>query len=88
MPYEEIARCGFFCGACPDRVAGQCAGCRDAHRPGDCFTRDCTERRGLSFCTLCGEFPCDALLERERATVLDKDWLRWKRQERDAGIWK
>lgn len=76
-----MGRCGFFCGVCPDWRAGSCAGCREAHGPGDCFTRDCTERRGLDFCTLCGEFPCGALLERERATVLDREWLRWKKRE-------
>lgn len=74
-----MGRCGSCCGVCPDWVKGACAGCEDAHGPGDCFTRDCTEERGLSFCTLCGEFPCDELLKREKATVLDKAWLRWKR---------
>lgn len=77
---NAVGRCGFCCGVCPSFLSGACAGCDAAHGPGDCFTRDCTARRGLSFCTLCGEFPCGELLEREKATVLDKDWLRWKRQ--------
>ena len=76
-----MGRCGFFCGACPDRQAGTCPGCREAHSPGDCFIWDCTRRRGLDFCTLCGQFPCRELLE--RATALDRDCLRWKRRERN-----
>lgn len=75
---DSIGRCGFCCGVCPDYVSGGCAGCNAAHQPGDCFTRDCTKQRGLKFCTLCGDFPCEELLKREKATVLDKSWLRWK----------
>lgn len=76
-----MGRCGFCCGLCPDWRSGACAGCRDAHAPGDCFTRDCTAEREIPFCPLCGEFPCVQLLERQRATVLDPAWLRWKRRE-------
>lgn len=74
-----LGRCGFCCGVCPTQVKGECSGC-DSHNIGDCFTRDCTEQRGLSFCTLCEQFPCGELIEREKSTVLDKSWLKWKRQ--------
>ena len=40
------------------------------------------EKRGLSFCTLCGDFPCGQLLERERAAVLDRERLLWKRRQK------
>lgn len=76
-----LGRCGFYCGVCPTYVSGGCPGCGAAHVPGDCFTRDCTGKQGLSHCTLCSRFPCGELLRREKATVLDKDWLRWKRRE-------
>lgn len=68
---------------CPAYASGECAGCDTAHRPGDCFTRDCVEKRGVAFCTLCRDFPCDGLLRREKATVLDKAWLQWKQQEQN-----
>ena len=32
--------------------------------------------------TLSADFPCTAIIEGERCTVLDKDWLRWKASER------
>lgn len=75
-----MGRCGFYCGVCPTYVSGSCPGCEAAHGQGDCFTRDCAEKRGLSYCTLCGEFPCPELLRREKVTVLDKGWLRWKKR--------
>ena len=53
----------------------------EEHREGDCFTRDCVLNQGIGFCGACERFPCDDLLARSRATVLDKDWLRWKREK-------
>ena len=77
---ERLGRCGFCRGVCPTLTAGRGGGC-DTHRPGECFTRDCTERRGLPFPTLCGQVPCEELTSREKATILDKAWLQWKRRE-------
>lgn len=48
---------------------------------GDCYTRDCVLGRGIPFCGACAEFPCETILTKERCTVLDKDWLRWKKTE-------
>lgn len=75
-----LGRCGFCCGVCPTFVSGSCPGCDGAHSPGDCFTRDCAGKRGVPYCTLCGAFPCGELLRRKKATVLDHDWLLWKRK--------
>lgn len=80
-----MGRCGFYCGCCPDCVKGTCEGCVPAHREGDCFTRDCVEQRGLELCPRCPEFPCEGLFCRVHATVLDRDWLNWKRREREDG---
>lgn len=77
-----LGKCGFYCGACPTYRQGSCAGCMAEHAPGDCFTRDCVLQKGLSFCGACDGFPCSELLNHPRATVLDKDWLRWKGQSR------
>lgn len=82
--YDErlIGKCGFFCKSCPTYASGACEGCLDAQKPGDCFTRDCVIKRNISYCGLCTDFPCDALLKREKATVLDREWLIWKRAQR------
>lgn len=77
-----MGRCGFYCGCCPSFTAGQCSGCQKAHQRGDCFTRDCTEKRSLDFCPQCADFPCGELLRRSKATVLDRERLLWKRRQR------
>ncbi len=84
---ELIGKCGFYCGSCPDYAEGICSGCRKAHSRGDCFTFDCVDSKGISFCGHCDRFPCEEVMTREKATVLDVRWLRWKarqRQERES----
>lgn len=78
----RLGKCGFFCGGCPTYLEGNCAGCVDAHKLGDCFTRDCVLRQDIPVCTMCKDFPCDTILEKDHCTVLDKDWLRWKKSEK------
>lgn len=75
-----IGKCGFYCGACSTYIAGNCNGCVDEHRDGDCFTRDCVINQKLNFCGECNKFPCQTILTRPHTTVLDKDWLKWKKQ--------
>ncbi len=82
MDEKLLGKCGFCCGVCPTYIRGDCSGCLAAHEAGDCFTRDCVLGKGLLACTLCSDFPCATIIERERCTVLDKAWLRWKRVER------
>lgn len=80
---DLLGKCGFYCGVCPSYREGNCEGCVEAHREGDCYTRDCVLNKGLEACPCCGAFPCDTILTAQRATVLDKDWLWWKRQEKN-----
>lgn len=80
---HNIGRCGFYCGSCPDFTQGKCPGCRETPHQ-NCYTFDCVDRRGLEFCGQCGDFPCQAIITRPKATVLDKDWLRWKARVRDG----
>lgn len=84
---DNIGGCGFFCGCCPDYRSGNCAGCREAHVQGDCFTLDCINEKKLEYCPECGKFPCDLLLAKKKATVLDQAWMLWKRKtnEGDSG---
>lgn len=80
---ELLGKCGFYCGACPTWLDGTCRGCKDGQAEGACFTRDCANRKAVSFCGACTEFPCETILTKARCTVPDKDWLRWKRQSRN-----
>lgn len=76
---KTIGKCGFYCGSCPDYAKGECEGCLEAHKTGDCFTRDCVIGNDIEFCGKCKDFPCSAIIENEKCTVLDKNWLIWKR---------
>lgn len=78
----EIGKCGFYCGSCPTYIHVKCRGCADEHRDGDCYTRDCTRLKGLDFCGMCPDYPCDTILTTECCSVLDKDWLHWKKREK------
>lgn len=80
MDEKLIGKCGFYCGACSTYIAGNCLGCEGEHDAGDCFTRDCVTGKGLRFCGECRDFPCDDIIDRDRATVLDRSWLEWKRR--------
>lgn len=51
----------------------------EEHVEGDCFSRDCAIGKELEFCGHCEKFPCDDILTKSHATVLDKDWLKWKK---------
>ena len=79
MDVNLLGKCGFYCGACPTYINKECGGCVDAHTEGDCFSRDCVMRKELKFCGECKEFPCDMILTQQHCTVLDKDWLLWKK---------
>ncbi|MDO4565085.1 MAG: DUF3795 domain-containing protein [Clostridia bacterium] len=74
-----LGKCGFYCGSCPTYAGGNCSGCVAEHQAGDCYTLDCVQNRGLAFCGECPEFPCETLLNEPRTTVLDKEWLNWKK---------
>lgn len=80
MDESLLGKCGFYCGACPTFLKGGCDGCVAEHRIGDCFTRDCVMGKGLDVCGRCEAFPCETILTRPRSTVLDRDWLMWKRK--------
>lgn len=75
-----LGKCGFYCGACPTYMKGGCRGCEAEHTAGDCFTLDCVKEKELNFCGECGNFPCDTIMKNPHSTVLDKDWLAWKKK--------
>ncbi|MBU3210556.1 DUF3795 domain-containing protein [Clostridium algidicarnis] len=73
-----IGKCGFYCGSCPDYIQCDCTGCRTAHKKGDCYTFDCVDTQQIEFCGTCSKFPCNEIMTRDKATVLDSRWLQWK----------
>ena len=76
----ELGKCGFACSTCPTFINYNCSGCMKEHLEGDCFTRDCVLSKGLEACGYCKEFPRETILSKPRTTVLDKDWLKWKKE--------
>lgn len=86
MDEKLLGKCGFYCGACPTFIAGNCKGCVLEHNKGDCFSRDCVLEKGLRFCGECKNFPCETIMTKERCTVLDKNWLFWKSTERKENV--
>jgi len=82
MEERLLGKCGFYCGSCPTYRNRGCAGCLEEHASGDCHTRDCVLTRGLDFCGACEIFPCEIILTKPHTTVLDKDWLRWKKESK------
>jgi hypothetical protein len=79
---DAVGKCGFYCPSCPSFAAGSCSGCMNGNKDGDCYTRDCVLGKGISFCGQCDDFPCDVILTKLRTTVLDRDWLKWKKEEK------
>lgn len=75
-----LGKCGFYCGACPTYIKGNCSGCMEEHGAGDCYTRDCVIEKGLDVCGQCGKFPCDTIISKPHSTVLDSEWLKWKKE--------
>lgn len=76
---ELIGCCGFYCGSCPTFIKENCRGCILEHKEGDCFTHTCVTKKGLRFCGECPDFPCDDIITKEKATILDPQWLLWKK---------
>ena len=75
-----LGACGFYCGACPTYIKGGCNGCKKEHKEGDCFTLDCVTKKELDCCGACEDFPCETILTKSHATVLDREWLAWKKR--------
>ncbi|MDE7213420.1 MAG: DUF3795 domain-containing protein [Anaeroplasmataceae bacterium] len=82
MDDKLLGKCGFYCGSCQTYILGGCKGCMEEHKKGDCHTRDCVLNKGLFACGACEQFPCEAILTKPHSTVLDKDWLKWKKESK------
>ena len=80
---QQIGFCGFYCESCPSCTGGKCRGCRMLEPENRCFCARCAEEKGTTYCPQCPDFPCGELLSRENATAFSKNWLIWKRSQRD-----
>ncbi len=74
LPFIADAYCGLYCGSCPQFLAArrgelsagqaECRGCRSESTAGwcaECTLKDCARKKGIEFCHLCAEYPCDSL---------------------------
>ena len=43
------------------------------------------KEKKLNFCGECKNFPCDTIMTKPHSTVLDKDWLVWKKNSERNG---
>jgi hypothetical protein len=58
------SRCGILCAQCAFREKMKCNGCVNITKPfwaPACPVKDCCEKRALTNCGFCGEFPCELL---------------------------
>lgn len=51
--------CGLNCGLCPMRAGGYCPGCGGGEGNQSCRFARCALTRGVEYCFLCGEYPCE-----------------------------
>ncbi len=68
MDFSIVTACGECCEGCAKKREGTCPGCIEAEgrvpewaESGQCRIYACARAHGVSFCGLCGEFPCEKL---------------------------
>lgn len=60
------SKCGLDCGKCSLKEEYGCSGClemTDGYWGEKCEIKACCEEKGLEHCGLCGDFPCEMLLD-------------------------
>ena len=65
-PEKVVGICGLFCETCPSYAEGLCDGCLSDHVVEVCAEcrhgfRECAKEHGVTWCSECGDFPCDRL---------------------------
>jgi len=48
-----------------------------------CFTYNCVSKKDMKFCGECADSLCDDIINRENPIILDKSWLKWKKDSED-----
>jgi len=60
------SRCGILCSECDEFWEKKtCKGCIAIDKPcwGECAIKKCCKEKNIEHCGLCGDFPCDMLVE-------------------------
>lgn len=60
------SRCGIICSECEYRESMGCLGCVNIEKPfwsDSCSVKSCCEKKGYLHCGMCGNFPCDELIQ-------------------------
>ncbi len=52
-----VACCGLYCGACGQYLKEKCEGCQRSEKNSWCKVKQCTNKKGISTCAQCLEFP-------------------------------
>ncbi len=88
--FSKITPCGGGCDACDYKENGQCKGCREAEGKcvklwsDGCEIYKCCNEHNVYFCGVCGEFPCEWIINKiaewdkdgiERLTKLRNEYL-------------
>lgn len=56
--YSLFSLCGLNCGLCTMHIGGYCPGCGGGDGNQSCSIARCSVEHGVTFCSLCGEYPC------------------------------
>ena len=71
IDFEVITACGECCVGCKKKEAGICKGCIESNGNCEewagskgCPIHKCAREHDVQFCGLCGEFPCQWLIEK------------------------
>jgi len=82
-----LGPCGFYCEYCLAYRKGICLGCRyqadkNAEKGNDkfCTTLNCAERKGVTMCSKCEEFPCDEY-DPQKTGMFSKTYIDYIRNE-------
>jgi len=62
--------CGLNCDFCRHYINEECSGC-GVGRKAKCNLIECSKARGLAFCSLCPDFPCEKY---QSSKCLHPDW--------------
>lgn len=58
---EHINRMPAYYDDLKDKPLQPCPGCRLEYKCGDCSIRDCAVGKGIEYCSMCDDFPCDKI---------------------------
>ena len=70
LNFSQVTPCGENCAVCQYKINGDCRGCLETDGrcvkmwEKECYVFQCCKKHSVPFCGLCGELPCQWLLEK------------------------